>query len=66
LNSLTFIRRNFDHTEISKNLTNQYFFFNNFKIVMLQNEVSFYFCDTKVGMYILFMKVSWYKLTASG
>jgi hypothetical protein len=28
---------------------------------MLQNELSFYYWDTKDGMYILFMKVSWNK-----
>lgn len=47
-----------DHADDRKYLSYEYFCLNDFKIVMLQNEVSFYYYDTKVGMYILFMKVS--------
>lgn len=47
-----------DHSDDRKIVSSEYFCLNNFKIVMLHNELSFYYLDDRDGMYILFMKIS--------
>ena len=46
-----------DNSETSKYLVYKYFYLNNFKIIMCSNELSFYYFDSVVGMYILFLKI---------
>jgi hypothetical protein len=45
-----------DNSEISKYLSHEYFYLNNFKIVFFKEDLSFYYFDIKDQMYKLFLK----------
>ena len=45
-----------ENGSVNKYLSHEYFYLNNFKIVLYKEEISFFYFDSVLGIYILFMK----------